>query len=836
MADAQNDVLNGSRDLKTIENFANLPAGSEVYPRLLPSTNIGTLAGARDAIFEAGGLPAKPFPTLATMQTDGVSLADGQLAIVYDETANNGLYEKKTGVWAKSNYDPLLNAKEYVDSYATVKSKTIPDGTDFNSLTEAGVYRVISNASALTMLNCPSTRAGVLEVLAISALNTAQRFTPYGIEKTIYTRASDANVFPLIWDELLLKSSADATYATQSALGNASSAAISAVTQSDYYGKKYSKSEVEGSAFYSNGFYVGYNSVYDKAVTFNAINARVSNATSGDVEYRIYTGGQVTTGANGYQVVGQPSIAAPTFSGFCASFPKSDNGSAQNIILDKAVTIPASTPFVIIFKAVDFTKFSIAYAPAVTGNLESRSYNLSQTAGDWSSQASFGNASIELGYVQAGFKLLVVIPQSGGGGDVELYRPSIVMPPKIYALANLQAHIYPEHLLPEPSDLYLHDVTCLRGKQTTRGWVYDVPTSQAAGQIALSWSVADKQTGATLSSASSLVIIADQNKAGAKSVLVVGDSYVNGAIITQRLLDISTTDPLKLSLVGTRGTGLNKHEGRGGWKVEDYATAGRTYYRFTVSSVTAIPAINSAIYSYGGGNFTVQETNISGGSGTLICSHTGTAPVVGSSGVLTKVNSSAGDATITFTDVQSVSGNPFWFSGAVNFGQYITTNSLATPDVVLIQLGVNDSFNAVNDTEVVTMTETAFAQLDTLIASIKAKNPLVKIGLVAPNTYANQDAFGANYGCNQTAWRAKRNIVIWNHELYARFKDKEAQNIYVVAAGVNVDTQANFPTTTQAINSHNATVITTQNNGVHPAESGYKQIGDAMFAWIKAVI
>lgn len=116
MAEINTVIAEASQDLQTIEDFVNLPAGSDVRPRLLPSVNVGTLAGTRDAIFRAGGLPAEPFPTLAKMQTEGTSLADGQLAMVYNETANNGLYVKTAGAWVKADYDPLTQAKTYIGS------------------------------------------------------------------------------------------------------------------------------------------------------------------------------------------------------------------------------------------------------------------------------------------------------------------------------------------------------------------------------------------------------------------------------------------------------------------------------------------------------------------------------------------------------------------------------------------------------------------------------------------------------------------------------------------------------------------------------------------------
>ena len=58
----------------------------ETYPSVKKAIN---------TMFENGGLPATPFATKALMTA---SLADGDYAMVTDDTVNNGLYVK-TGAW-----------------------------------------------------------------------------------------------------------------------------------------------------------------------------------------------------------------------------------------------------------------------------------------------------------------------------------------------------------------------------------------------------------------------------------------------------------------------------------------------------------------------------------------------------------------------------------------------------------------------------------------------------------------------------------------------------------------------------------------------------------------
>lgn len=60
------------------------------------------------------------------------------------------------------------------------------------------------------------------------------------------------------------------------------------------------------------------------------------------------------------------------------------------------------------------------------------------------------------------------------------------------------------------------------------------------------------------------------------SLLAIGDSTVDHDVMTQELLEHFTAFGATITLLGTLGSGLNKNEGRAGWKASDYLT-GKTY-------------------------------------------------------------------------------------------------------------------------------------------------------------------------------------------------------------------------------------------------------------------
>jgi lysophospholipase L1-like esterase len=183
--------------------------------------------------------------------------------------------------------------------------------------------------------------------------------------------------------------------------------------------------------------------------------------------------------------------------------------------------------------------------------------------------------------------------------------------------------------------------------------------------------------------------------------------------------------------------------------------------------------------------------------------------------------------------------NPFWRASgtpAVDFGWYLTQNAYPAMDWVLIQLGTNDVFSATSDGAAVSAAQAAFIRMDTLITSIKASDANTKVGLViAPPPSFDQDSFGANYGAGQTRWRFKRNILIWARDLIARYQGRESPDrIFIVPSNTALDTVNNMSRASSApVNSRSAVTSTRQNNGVHPATSGYQQIADAIWAFLK---
>lgn len=723
--------------------------------------------------------------------------------------------KKQDGTWPVAWDSITLDSKKF-------NTIALTTGQDVLSL-QQGRYNTPSLTVGNSLLNMPNApyKLGAIDVDVVAGFRIV-KFTPYGRDTSSYINSSYEAGLWSGWQQYTPNTSGQIN------------ALLKALTKTDFFGKKYTTAELNGTSIYSSAYYVGLNANSGaEGASFNAIKARVFNSAGGEIQYRVYMGGAVSSGSFGYSI---PAANQANYSaaGICKKFPTSDDGSAQLIELDKVISIPPNTPFVIVFRRTDLRTFGIGQHTAVSGNLENRGFNLIASAVDWG-VSNLANGSAPA-FTQPGFQLLLNIETGGGSTpEPEVYTPELVLPPKIYALPTYDCNIYLEHLLKEDHSLYEYDITCAKGWHQKRGWWWKFGASDTTAEYPLSISVHDKQTGNALASESSVVkCTALSASAGTKKVLAIGDSLLAAGDITQQLLDMSNSDVTKVELIGTRGTGLNKHEGRGGWTINDYATAGRTYYQFTVANVSEPPAINATTYTYSGSVFMVQEMNIVDGSGTILCNLV-SGSIPSGSGTLTKSNAAAGDATITFSAVSAASGNPFWNGSAVSFSNYLSVNSVATPDIVFIQLGVNDTFGLTSDQAVIDFCTTAFTKLDTLINSIKAVNSSIKVVVCAPPVYASQDAFGENYACGQTAWRAKRNIVTYNKKLYERYKNQESSRVYVVGSGVAVDAFNNYPSAMRNVNAFNTDKVYMQTNAVHLAKAGYQQIGVAWFAVVKAI-
>jgi lysophospholipase L1-like esterase len=142
------------------------------------------------------------------------------------------------------------------------------------------------------------------------------------------------------------------------------------------------------------------------------------------------------------------------------------------------------------------------------------------------------------------------------------------------------------------------------------------------------------------------------------------------------------------------------------------------------------------------------------------------------------------------------------------------------PDTVTFLLGINDCFSANPEDQksIDARIDAMFMQADVLLAAFRKALPEADLGIcltTPPN--ARESGFEANYHGNYHRWGWKR----IQHRLVQRelehFAHRETERLFLIPTELNLDPVDGYP----------------DNNGVHPSAAGYKQIGAAIYAWLK---
>ncbi len=378
--------------------------------------------------------------------------------------------------------------------------------------------------------------------------------------------------------------------------------------------------------------------------------------------------------------------------------------------------------------------------------------------------------------------LLFLLGSLAGATEKEPALPGpvrLLLPPVIHAVPGIEMNLYFDNvvLVVDPDD-YVFDVTCPKGIQQSERWTY-TPSQDDAGSYPLQVEVRDGQNQLLARASSKLEVVpADAGEGRSVTALLIGDSLTHASVYSQRLLDLSgQPGSPQVKLIGSHNPEgrppENRHEGYGGWTALRFATH-----------------------------------------------YTGFAR--------------EGDS--------KKRGSPFLYQTPdggrkLDFAKYLEDiQAEKSPDFVTILLGPNDVFAATDDTLEETI-DTMLANYDLLLAMVGAASAETRLGVMLPvPPAATQDAFGANYKTGQTRWQYKRNQHRLVERMIERYGNREAERIYLVPTQVNLDCLHNYPTATSRRNAHAESDAVRLNNGVHPAASGYQQIGDTVYAWMKAML
>ncbi len=375
-------------------------------------------------------------------------------------------------------------------------------------------------------------------------------------------------------------------------------------------------------------------------------------------------------------------------------------------------------------------------------------------------------------------------------------------------------------------------VSCARGAYCRRKFIF-TPTSADVGDIPLRLELSD-DCGSILDTAEVTLHVTEPAVSPEKDtyVLCVGDSLTSGGVWPSELcrrLTGKDGEPAGLGLErlhfigGCRGTDNAWYEGYGGWTFGCYNTAhdSAAAFRWVDADHGKTDPDRHSVYTDGTTDWRLEDIQ----DGKIKLVRCRGSEALAPSGTLTHVRGGENHGDIVYTNLRNGSGNPFWdeTEGRVNYASYLRRVGAPAIDYCLILLGWNSS-NA---------EEAAYkTAVRTFLDNMRAEFPQVKfvlMGLQVPSI----DGF-ANYGCS---WNYMDKLeFVFRLDGWYRDICREYENCTFVNIAGQFDTEFNMPTVVRPANIRTDVTETVGSNGVHPAKSGYLQIGDAAFRAFNALL
>ena len=166
-------------------------------------------------------------------------------------------------------------------------------------------------------------------------------------------------------------------------------------------------------------------------------------------------------------------------------------------------------------------------------------------------------------------------------------------------------------------------------------------------------------------------------------------------------------------------------------------------------------------------------------------------------------------------------GNPRWrmLGTRLDVRRYLDAQG-GPPDVVFFLLGINDCFGADPESReaIDGHIDRVFTQAETLLSAFHEAAPQADLAIcTTPPPNARESGFEANYKGRYHRWGWKRIQHRLVQRQLAAFAGQEDRRRFLVPTNLAVDPVDGYPV----------------DNGVHPNPHGYRQIGGAIYAWLK---
>ncbi|MCD4961191.1 BppU family phage baseplate upper protein [Enterococcus casseliflavus] len=349
------------------------------------------------------------------------------------------------------------------------------------------------------------------------------------------------------------------------------------------------------------------------------------------------------------------------------------------------------------------------------------------------------------------------------------------------------------------------------GEDTGEMWKYTPSTS---GDIQVEIRITDNASQVVVESKQiTLRTSALLSSAKTKTIVTIGDSFVDGYLISKYMHDFVTSDTKKtLNMIGLNDTGKVgvKDDAWSGQSYSWYYTIDRGYLRND-------RPLSDAYWDTGWGKGEANGWT----EGQTFAD-------------LTATQRSHGFTKNEFYDATGTK--------KFNFG-YFMTNYMNNQNVdgVVFVLGLNDAIWD-NPVSLKSKLSDYKTKLDYIYSSILAYSsvPKILINLVTPQQ--KNDAFMRTYGGSTNPWltddRAKESQEVWNQFILDTYDTSEwkAKGLYVMSTNAHFDTEHGLRTKTIKPVKFDQTITKIVTSDVHPSETGAQYIADTVRNAINGIL
>ena len=418
----------------------------------------------------------------------------------------------------------------------------------------------------------------------------------------------------------------------------------------------------------------------------------------------------------------------------------------------------------------------------------------------------------------------------------------VVLPSEIVVTQSDRLQLFYRDII-TAFDPYQFAVECICsvGNPFPRCFEYKPKAADAGKTFSLAFRIYDNDHRLVASASTSIKVVANATTPGSqRNILLVGASTLyDGTIakeVNRRFTALSGDGTYynptglglsNIALVGRTATSdpLVKQESQSGWQWKDYATSGRSAYRFFVTNIGSYDLREGAVYSGAGTlKFTITEINNADGYFSCTFEGSGTQPA---SGTLTKYSGDGSDS-VAYDSYNIDSRNPFWDddNNVLDFTSYITDYCGGQLDILVSYLGINDIFQSRP------VADTIDDYVIPFLRALHTQSPSTKVILCNLHIPSPEGGMGKTYGAtSKTYWTMAAKYFDYIRGLNELIADAEFSSwVSIASTFEEFDAENLYPVNnTRTICNRSLDTEEIQSDGVHPTSNGKKAIADSIF-------